>query len=54
MTADDRKQRLHRLDPIFFRTPIYFVYAQIIAVGYRPNIQKTILCKPACVIHELG
>ena len=25
MTADDRKQRLHRLDRIFFRTPIYFV-----------------------------
>jgi REP-associated tyrosine transposase len=25
MTADDRKQRLHRLDQIFFRTPIYFV-----------------------------
>src|SRR5439155_24975656 len=25
MTADDRKQRLHRLDRIFLRTPIYFV-----------------------------
>jgi hypothetical protein len=25
MTADDRKQRLQRLDRIFFRTPIYFV-----------------------------
>jgi len=25
MTADDRKQRLHRLDRIFVRTPIYFV-----------------------------
>ncbi len=25
MTADDRTQRLHRLDQIFFPTPIYFV-----------------------------
>jgi hypothetical protein len=25
MTADDRKQRLHRLDRLFFRSPIYFV-----------------------------
>jgi len=25
MTADDRKQRLHRLDQIFSRRPIYFV-----------------------------
>jgi hypothetical protein len=25
MTADDRKQWLHRLDRIFFRTPIYFL-----------------------------
>jgi len=25
MTADYRKQRLQRLDRIFFRTPIYFV-----------------------------
>src|SRR6184192_1937474 len=25
MTAEDRTQRLHRLDRIFFRTPIYFV-----------------------------
>ncbi|PYL99684.1 MAG: hypothetical protein DMF19_11770 [Verrucomicrobia bacterium] len=25
MTAADRKQRLHRLDRIFVRTPLYFV-----------------------------
>jgi hypothetical protein len=25
MTAEDRKQRLRRLDQIFVRTPIYFV-----------------------------
>jgi hypothetical protein len=25
MTADDHKQRLRRLDKLFFRTPIYFV-----------------------------